>query len=78
LDFDRRWDAPRPVENIVWTKKAPKGKYKVSVVTFSSNHRSSMPFDVGIVKDGGEMKMFKKTATAKGGSSVAVTTFAYP
>lgn len=81
LDVDRRQHDDRPVENIVWTKKAPRGKYKVSVQNFSGNHAKAVSFDVGISKDGGEMKMFKKTVPGCGERkrpTKLVTTFAYP
>jgi len=77
LDVDRRQDAPKPVENIVWTTKAPKGNYKVSVVNFSANHRAATSFEVGIVKDGGEMEMLKKTVPGNDGAKVLVKKFTY-
>jgi len=81
LDVDRRMDADRPVENIVWTKKAPRGTYKVSVQNFMGSHSKAVSFEVGISKDGGEMQMFKKTVpgrTGTGRPAKAVTTFTYP
>lgn len=77
LDVDRQQDAPKPVENIVWTKNAPKGKYKVQVVNFSANHSGPMPFDVGIVLDGGDMEVIKKKVSGKEGETVLVKTFTY-
>eukprot|EP00443_Scrippsiella_acuminata_P132303 CAMPEP_0115586420 /NCGR_PEP_ID=MMETSP0272-20121206/7693_1 /TAXON_ID=71861 /ORGANISM="Scrippsiella trochoidea, Strain CCMP3099" /LENGTH=314 /DNA_ID=CAMNT_0003021491 /DNA_START=40 /DNA_END=983 /DNA_ORIENTATION=+ len=67
LDVDMQQDAPKPVENVVWKDKAPKGTYKVAVVNFSANHNNSVPFQVGIVKDGGEMEMIEKTMPGKSG-----------
>eukprot|EP00932_Pfiesteria_piscicida_P019578 SRR837773.6402.p1 GENE.SRR837773.6402~~SRR837773.6402.p1 ORF type:complete len:318 (-),score=118.19 SRR837773.6402:29-934(-) len=82
LDVDRRMDAVKPVENIVWTKKAPRGVYKVAVQNFSGNHTSSVDFTVGIAKDGGEMKLLTKSVAGslKPGHrpTKAVTKFTYP
>lgn len=75
LDVDRRQDAPKPVENIVWTKKAPKGDYIVKVHNYSANHNTPMPFQVGIVKSGGDMETIKKTMPGKHGAWVAVKKF---
>lgn len=61
LDVDRRQECPKPVENIVWPKKAPKGVYTVKVHNFSASHNGAIPFEVGIVKDGGDMETIKKT-----------------
>lgn len=77
LDVDMRQQAPRPVENCVWKDKAPKGTYKVAVVNFSSNHNNSVKFQVGIVKDGGEMDMIEKSVGGRSGSKVAIKTFKY-
>lgn len=77
LDVDRQQNAPKPVENIVWTKKAPKGNYTVKVHNFSASHQTPMPFEVGIVVDGGEMKMFKKTMPGKPKAWVTVKSFKY-
>lgn len=77
LDVDRQQDAPKPVENIVWPSNAPKGTYKVAVVNYSANHTSPMPFEVGIVLDGGDMKVLKKKTSGKVGQSVPVSTFKY-
>eukprot|EP00931_Biecheleriopsis_adriatica_P092767 TRINITY_DN6654_c0_g2_i1.p1 TRINITY_DN6654_c0_g2~~TRINITY_DN6654_c0_g2_i1.p1 ORF type:complete len:310 (-),score=72.44 TRINITY_DN6654_c0_g2_i1:254-1126(-) len=77
LDVDRRQDAPKPVENIVWSKKAPKGNYTVKVHNFSLNHKRSIPFQVGIVLDGGERQMLQKTMTAKEKAWVLVKKFKY-
>jgi len=65
LDVDRMQDADKPVENIVWTKNAPKGNYTVRVNNFSSSHSKSIPFQVGIVLDGGEMELLSKTMPGK-------------
>lgn len=77
LDVDRMQDAPKPVENIVWTKKAPKGKYKVQVKNYSASHKGPMPFEVGIVLDGGDMQVYKKKVSGKEGEMVSVKTFDY-
>jgi len=77
LDVDRREDAPKPVENIVWTKNAPKGTYKVEVENYSANHRGAMPFEVGIVLDGGKMQMMKKKMSGKDKEVVKIKTFTY-
>lgn len=77
LDVDRMQDAPKPVENTVWTKKAPKGAYKVEVVNFSSNHTGSMPYEVGIVIDGGEMEMIKKVMPGRVRTKMQVKKFRY-
>lgn len=76
LDVDRRQDAPKPVENIVWKKNAPRGKYEVKVKNFSASHQAPIPFEVAVVKDGGVMKVFKKKCGAVG-RKVAVTSFNY-
>ena len=60
LDVDRRQGAPKPVENIVWTKNAPKGTYKIQVHNFSANHQHAIPFQVGIVLGGGDMEILHK------------------
>jgi predicted DNA-binding WGR domain protein len=79
LDVDRMMHTDRPVENIVWTKKAPKGTYKVKVVNvLSSGHKASVPFHVGIVKDGGQMNMIDKVMPPKEKTSISVATFKYP
>merc|ERR1719387_775373 len=65
LDVDRMQDAAKPVENIVWPQNAPKGNYVVKVNNFSANHRTSVPFQVGIVKDGGDMELLDKTMPGK-------------
>lgn len=75
LDVDRMQDAPKPVENIVWTKKAPKGNYTVKVNNFSRNHNKSVPFQVGIVLNGGEREMIQKTMPAKSKAWVMVKKF---
>ena len=67
LDVDRRRNAPRPVENIVWTQNAPKGTYKIQVHNFSWNHQNPVPFQVGIVLDGGKMEMIEKEMPAPSG-----------
>ena len=77
LDVDRMQDCREPVENIVWKKNAPKGKYSVSVVNFSGSHTGDVPFDVGICINGGETQMIAKTVKGKMGSKVLVKTFAY-
>jgi predicted DNA-binding WGR domain protein len=77
LDVDRMQDAPKPVENIVWTKKAPKGTYKVAVHNYSASGKHSMPFQVGIVLDGGDMKTIKKTMPGKDGKMMPITTVNY-
>jgi len=77
LDVDRRQDAPKPVENIVWKRKAPKGTFKVMVENFSANHERSIPFQVGIVKDGGEMDWIEKTMPGKRKARIMVKTFKY-
>jgi len=77
LDVDRQEHADKPVENIVWTTKAPKGTYTVRVHNYSSNHKRPMPFQVGIVLDGGEMEIIEKTMPAVHESWVAVKKFKY-
>lgn len=77
LDVDRRQDAPKPVENIVWTKKAPKGTYTVKVQNFSLSHNRSIPFQVGIVLDGGERQMIDKVMPAKAKQWVTIKKFKY-
>jgi len=77
LDVDRMQDAPRPVENIVWPKNAPKGNYKVEVVNFSANHAEPMPFEVGIVVGGGEMAMHKKVMPGKSKARILVKKFTH-
>jgi len=78
LDVDRMQDADKPVENIIWTKNAPKGNYVVKVNNYSSNHSSSIPFTVGIVKDGGDMQTIDKTMPGKPKAWVLVKKFKYP
>merc|ERR1711957_790829 len=76
LDVDRQeWD--KPVENIVWTKNAPKGNYTIKVQNFSMSHKKSMPFKVGIVLDGGDMEMIEKVMPPKEMAWVAVKKFKY-
>lgn len=75
LDVDRMQGADKPVENIVWTKKAPKGTYTVRVNNFSLNHNKAIPFQVGIVMDGGEMKMYDKVMPGKKGAWVTIKKF---
>lgn len=75
LDVDRQQDAPKPVENIVWTTKAPKGNYTVKVHNFAMNHKRSTPFQVGIVLNGGEREMIQKTMPAKPKAWVMVKKF---
>jgi len=77
LDVDRRQDAPKPVENIVWTKSAPRGNYEVKVHNYSANHKTPMPFQVGIVKHGGDMETIKKTMPGKHGAWIAVKKFKF-
>lgn len=77
LDVDRRQDADKPVENIVWTKKAPKGTYTLKVHNFSCSHNKAIPFQVGIVLDGGEMQMIEKTMPGKAKKWVAVKKVKY-
>jgi len=77
LDVDRMQSADKPVENIVWTKKAPRGKYSIKVQNFSMNHKKSIPFQVGIVLDGGEMQVLEKTMPPKDMGWVAVKKFNY-
>merc|ERR1712232_757312 len=77
LDVDRMQDASKPVENIVWTKSAPKGNYTVKVHNFSSNHSKAIPFQVGIVKDGGAMEMLSKTMPGEMKKWVTVKKFKY-
>jgi len=77
LDVDRRQDAAKPVENIVWIKNAPKGNYTVKVHNFSMNHNKAMPFKVGIVRDGGDMELIEKVMPAKDKAWVAVKKFKY-
>jgi predicted DNA-binding WGR domain protein len=76
LDVDMRKDAKKPVENIVWTKKAPKGMYKVAVQNYSASHNGTMPFTVGIVIDGGEMQLYTKTMPA-GNKTISIKKFKY-
>jgi len=76
LDVDCRQNARKPVENIVWKQRAPKGTYQVSVKNFSASHRAKVPFEVGIVKDGGDMQTFKKMSGLEG-KKVLVTRFKY-
>lgn len=57
LDVDRMQSADDPVENIVWSEKAPRGEYKVYVNNYSGNHSDTMPFQVGIQIDGGDTEM---------------------
>lgn len=77
LDVDRMQSADKPVENIVWTKKAPRGKYTVKVQNFSMNHKQAIPFQVGIVLDGGEMQVLEKSMPPKEKGWVAVKKFNY-
>merc|ERR1712228_934049 len=72
LDVDRRQHDPKPVENIVWTKRAPKGNYTVRVHNFSANHTKAIPFTVGIVLDGGEMQLIEKVMPGKSKAYVGV------
>lgn len=77
LDVDRMQDANKPVENIVWTNKAPKGNYTVRVNNFSCNHSKAIPFQVGIVIDGGEMELINKVMPAKSRAWVNIKKFRY-
>ena len=77
LDVDRMQDCKEPVENIVWKKNAPKGKYTVSVVNFSCSHANAVPFDVGICINGGETQMISKSVNGKMGAKVTVKSFQY-
>lgn len=77
LDVDRMQNSRSPVENVVWTKNAPKGTYKISVKNFSADHSNAVPFQVGIVIDGGEMKLLNKTMPCKIGAIVPVKRFKY-
>jgi predicted DNA-binding WGR domain protein len=52
LDVDRMQDCSEPVENIVWKKTAPKGKYSVYVNNFSSSHNGAMPYTAMVVVKG--------------------------
>eukprot|EP00928_Gymnodinium_smaydae_P063709 TRINITY_DN47207_c0_g1_i1.p1 TRINITY_DN47207_c0_g1~~TRINITY_DN47207_c0_g1_i1.p1 ORF type:complete len:280 (+),score=68.58 TRINITY_DN47207_c0_g1_i1:82-921(+) len=75
LDVDRQQHAPKPVENIVWTKKAPKGNYTVRVQNFSSSHQGSMPFTVGIRDGKNEMELIEKVMPGKEKAWVTVKKF---
>lgn len=79
LDVDRQQGASEPVENIVWTDKAPVGEYRVQVHNYSSNHQGTMPFSVMIVKDGkGEShEMIHKVMPVAAKTWVDVKTFEY-
>jgi len=77
LDVDRQQDASKPVENIVWAQDAPKGTYTVRVHNYSANHSQSIPFQVGIVIDGGDMELIEKTMPGGEDQFVEVKTFEY-
>ena len=77
LDTDRKEDALKPVENIVWKENAPKGEYVIKVHNFSANHWGEMPFKVGLVIDGGEMEMFDRVMPGEHRKWVEVTRFQY-
>ena len=75
LDVDARQSADRPVENIVWTKDAPKGTYKIRVHNCSGNHTNDVPFQVGIVIDGGDVEMLNQAVAGEQDSWKDVKTF---
>jgi predicted DNA-binding WGR domain protein len=77
LDVDRMQGADKPVENIVWTKNAPKGNYTVRVNNYSASHSKAIPFKVGIVLDGGEMELIEKSMPGKVKAWVGVKKFKY-
>lgn len=77
LDVDMQRNAPKPVENIVWTTKAPKGNYTVKVQNFSATHQGPMEFTVGIVRDGGKMEVINKRVSGKAKEYVLVKKFKY-
>lgn len=74
LDVDMQKSASKPVENIVWTKNAPKGTYKIRVHNCSTNHKSNVRFQVGINIDG-ETEMLNQVVAAASGSWKDVKTF---
>ncbi|CAD7967544.1 unnamed protein product [Amoebophrya sp. A25] len=61
LDVDRMLDSPRPVENVVWARNAPKGTYRVRVHNYRANHQNAIPFQVGLVIGKEDMKIFECT-----------------
>jgi len=77
LDVDRRMFDAKPVENIVWTKNAPAGNYKVEVHNYDSNHQKPKKFTVGIVQNGGKMKLLNKATNGKEGVFTKVAAFKY-
>lgn len=77
LDVDRRQDALRPVENIVWKNQTPKGKFEVWVHNYSANHTTEIPFHVSIVIDGGEMEMIAGNMPGENKKWIRVKTINY-
>eukprot|EP00401_Gymnodinium_catenatum_P054619 CAMPEP_0117501298 /NCGR_PEP_ID=MMETSP0784-20121206/23226_1 /TAXON_ID=39447 /ORGANISM="" /LENGTH=197 /DNA_ID=CAMNT_0005296547 /DNA_START=107 /DNA_END=700 /DNA_ORIENTATION=- len=70
---------PSPIQNIVWTKNAPKGKYVVHVSNCHplAGYSKAIPFQVGIVMDGGAMDVISKTVPGGRSAWVYVKTFRY-
>ena len=77
LDVDRRQDALRPVENIIWKNQMPKGKFQIWVHNFSANHTTEIPFHVSTVIDGGDMEMLTRNMPGENKKWIHVKTINY-
>lgn len=78
LDVDKRQSADNPVENIVWTENAPSGIYKIEVENFTANADCKpVDFQVVMIQDGGEPKVFQCRMPGREKSVVHVHDFQY-
>lgn len=78
LDVDKQQDHNNPVENIVWTEKAPSGIYKIEVENYTTNADCKpVDFKVVMIQDGGEPKVFQCRMPGREKSVVHVHEFHY-
>ena len=65
-----------PQENIFWDKDAPEGTYKIEVNHFAYRELSTCPFEVTIIPEYGEPKVYTGRVVGEK-STVVVATFSY-